>query len=150
MSATVRPCACAALIVLAWAARAEASCTISTNAVAFGTYDVFAVSDLDSTGEIIYRCGKDKNIRISIDKGGAATFAERRMLNGSELLNYNLYLDAARTTIWGDGTEGTQTYFNADPPNNQYVTLTVYGRVPFGQDVAAGAYSNSVTARIDF
>ncbi len=68
----------------------------------------------------------------------------------AEGLNYNLYLDAARTTIWGDGTGGTQVYSNANPPNNTNVTVTIYGRIPASQDVSAGSYTNTVTATINF
>ena len=72
------------------------------------------------------------------------------MLNGSEPLNYNLYRDAARTAIWGDGTGGTQVYSDPRTPRNQNVTLTVYGRIPAGQDVSVGTYTNTVTATINF
>jgi len=72
------------------------------------------------------------------------------MLKGSEALNYNLYLDAARTIIWGDGTAGTQTYFIKNPTNNQDVTVPVYGRVPTGQSVSKGTYSNTITVTINF
>ena len=73
------------------------------------------------------------------------------MLNGSESLSYNLYLDAARTTIWGDGTGGTQTFFNHNPQgNNRDIVIPIYGRVPAGQDVGAGTYTNTVTATVQF
>ena len=127
-----------------------ASCTISTTGVSFGTYDVFATSPLDSTGSVTYRCSGNASITVTLDKGSAATFNPRRMLKGSEALTYNLYLDAARTTIWGDGTGGTQVHSNPNAPNNQNVTVTIYGRTPASQDVSAGSYSNIITATINF
>ena len=127
-----------------------ASCTISTTGVSFGTYDVFASSPLDSTGSVTYKCTGNASITVTLDKGGAATFNPRQMLKVAEALNYTLYLDAARTTIWGDGTGGTQVHSNANAPNNQNVTVTIYGRVPASQDVSAGSYSNTITATINF
>ncbi|MDO8684810.1 MAG: spore coat U domain-containing protein [Armatimonadota bacterium] len=137
-------------VALAWPRTAMAVCTISTTPVSFGNYNVFSVTPLDTTGTVTYRCGTERNIRISLNRGGAATFNPRRMLKGSEALNYNLYRDAARTTIWGDGTGGTQVYFDANPPNNQNVTVNIFGRIPAGQDVTAGSYTNTITATIDF
>jgi len=130
---------------------ALAVCSLSSTSISFGTYDVFSTSPLDTNGSIVYRCGNaDNNISISLDRGGASSFNPRRMLNGSQVLNYNLYLDAARTIIWGDGTSGTQTYFIKNPPNNQDVTIPLYGRVPTGQSVSKGAYSNTITVTINF
>lgn len=130
---------------------AMAACTISTTALSFGSYNVFSPFPLDSTGSVTYRCGRrDRNITIILDRGGAPSFNPRRMRKVAEALNYNLYLDAARTTIWGDGTAGTQIYSDRNPPNNRNVTVTIYGRIPAGQDVSAGAYTNTVTATINF
>jgi spore coat protein U domain-containing protein, fimbrial subunit CupE1/2/3/6 len=126
------------------------ACTINTTGVSFGSYNVFATSPLDSTGSVTYKCTGNSSINVTLSNGGAASFNPRRMLNGSQALNYNLYLDASRTTIWGDGTTGTQRYSNTNVPNNQNVTVTIYGRVPASQDVNAGAYSNSITATINF
>ena len=72
------------------------------------------------------------------------------MLKSSEALTYNLYLDASRTTIWGDGTGGTQAYSDPSAKKNQSVTVTIYGRIPAGQDVSAVSYSNTITATINF
>jgi spore coat protein U-like protein len=134
------------------AATAEAACTINITAVAFGTYNVFSGSADDATGRITYRCTAPRPplVRIELDKGGAPTFNPRQMRRSSETLNYNLYLDSTRSTIWGDGTGGTQTYTRALPPPNQNINVNVYGRIPPGQDVSAGSYTATVTATIFF
>ena len=130
---------------------AIAACTISTTSVGFGAYHVFSPTPLDTTGSVTYRCGsQDTNIRITLDRGGASSFNPRRMLQGTQPLNYNLFLDAARTIIWGDGTGGTQFYGNSNPPNNQNVTVTIFGRIPSGQDVSSGSYTNTITATVNF
>jgi spore coat protein U domain-containing protein, fimbrial subunit CupE1/2/3/6 len=130
---------------------AFAVCSLSSTSISFGNYDVFSTAALDTNGSIVYRCGNaDNNISISLNHGGAPSFNPRWMLKGSEILNYNLYLDAARTVIWGDGTAGTQTFFIKNPPNNQDVTVPVYGRVPSGQSISKGAYSDTITVTINF
>ncbi len=67
----------------------------------------------------------------------------------SDALNYNLYLDAARTSIWGDGTGGT-ALFTVAIPSGKAVNVTIFGRIPAGQDVAAGSYSDSIVVTIQF
>ena len=131
-------------------AQAQA-CTISATSVNFGSYNVFNASDTDSTGTVTYRCnGSAHNITIGLTQGASASFNQRQMQKGSESLTYNLFVDASRTNIWGDGTGGTSVYSIANPPNNTNVNLTVYGRVTAGQDVSAGTFSDTVTAVINF
>ncbi|HEY7651451.1 MAG TPA: spore coat U domain-containing protein [Methylomirabilota bacterium] len=137
---------------LGTAAPAEAACTISTTAVNFGSYNVFSASPDNATGQVTYRCTAPRPplVTIQLDKGGAPTFNPRQMRMGSEVLSYNLYLDSTRTTIWGDGTGGSQTYTRSNPPTNQNIKVSVFGRIPAGQDVSAGSYSATVTATIFF
>ena len=142
--------ATAALVIAV--SRAEAACTITTTAVSFGSYNVFSGSADDGTGQITYRCTSPRPpvVTIQLDKGASPSFSPRQMRKGAETLNYNLYLDSTRSTIWGDGTGGTQVYSRANPPRNQNINLSVFGRIPAGQDVSAGTYSATVTATIFF
>ena len=103
----------------------------------------------DTVGAIVYRCDTPGVVTITLDTGGAPSFASRRMLEGTEALSYNLYRDAGRTVICGDGTGGSSVYSQA-APGNQDVTVSIFGRILPGQDVAVGSYANSVTATIEF
>ena len=131
---------------------ADAVCSISTTSIVFGTYDVLNPTALDTNGSLIYRCeGRDHNIQISLDQGGAPSFATRRMLSSGNQLFFNLFLDAARTVIWGDGTGGTQFLFVRNPqPNNRDISVPIYGRIPALQDVKVGNYTNTITVTINF
>ena len=118
----------------------------------FGTYDVLVATPLDTTGSVDYRCTqRDHNIMITLDRGGAASFATRRMVKGSEQLLYNLYLDAARTVIWGDGTGGTQAFIRGNPQgNNQDLSVPIFGRIPARQDLGVGAYTDTIIVTLNF
>ena len=131
---------------------AAAACSISTTSVNFGNYNVFATTPLDSTGQVTFRCTGSPvvSVQITIDKGGAPSFNPRLLRQGSQTLSYNLYLDGARAVLWGDGTGGTQTYTQLLPPLSQDITVQVFGRIPAGQDVSAGVYTNTVTVTIFF
>jgi spore coat protein U-like protein len=140
-------------LLAAPAAIAEAqlglNCTISTTPVAFGDYNVLSPTPKTTTGSVTYQCTLGVNIIVTLGRGSSATFNPRTMRNGAEVLNYNLYREAALQTIWGDGTGGTQTY-TALATVLFPTTVTVYAQLPAGQDVAVGSYSDSVVATIIF
>ena len=137
------------LLVAPSAARAG-GCTISTTSIDFGGYNVFSAGPTDSTATISYHCNGNAALAIGLTRGQSDTFNPRVMAKGLERLGYNLFLDGAHTTVWGDLGSGTQIYYDSSAPNNRSVTVTVYGRIPAGQDVGAGGYSDSVVAVILF
>jgi spore coat protein U-like protein len=118
----------------------------------FSGYDVFLTVPNDSMGTITVTCDTvpppDVTVQIgpSLASGG---FNPRQMrhVSGSDLLNYNLFTDAGRSAIWGDGTGWTSIVKRRVPRNKPWVT-TVYGRVPAGQNVSVGLYSETVTVTI--
>jgi spore coat protein U-like protein len=135
----------AALALAPGMARAQgSSCRISgVTSPAFGTYDPFATTPLDAVGSITHSCPKTRPVQILLDSGASASFTPRAMVSGTGQLAYNLYLDPPSTPgarIWGDGSGGTYIYSGAGK-----VTVPLYGRVFAQQDVAAGAYSDTVT-----
>jgi spore coat protein U-like protein len=150
----VRPVWIALLIVagmLALPSRAAAQCSISVTPVAFGNYNVFTATPLDSTGSVTFQCLLGIGVSVTLSKGTAPTpsFTPRRMKMGAETLSYNLFRDGGHGTIWGDGTGGTQAY-TALLVALLPVTLTIYGQIPAGLNVPAGSYSDTVVATIIF
>jgi len=136
-------------LLLAARPAAAANCTVSTTPVSFGAYNVFSGAPLDSTGMVTCWCDDDRDIEVRFNQGSSTTFQPRTMRKGPEVLNYNLYLNAARTTIWGDGSGGTSVY-SGSISSGSTVDLIVYGRVPALQNVSAGAYSDTVTVTFEF
>jgi spore coat protein U-like protein len=133
------------------AGRADAACTVSTTGVSFGTYDVFSTTAVTSTGSVIYRCAaSDHDVQITISQGTSGTFSARTLIKGTESLSYNLFLDAAMTSVWGDGSGSTGAYTRHNPQNDRDVTVTVYGRISAQQDVSVGSYADTVVVTINF
>jgi spore coat protein U-like protein len=130
----------------------SAACTISTTPVNFGSYDVFSASPADSTGLISITCNETPAPYAPVSIGpspnsGGFNPRKMRLTSGTDLLNYNLYTNATRTSIWGDGTSGTVRVwrtFKKNVPQN----LIVYGRIPPGQDVRAGTYTDTLTVTL--
>ena len=129
------------------AAGADASCTFSATAPIFGTYNPVGGATLTANGLAQAICNPQATVIVTLSSG-SGTFAQRTLLGPkSPVLNYNLYVDAAFTQIWGDGTQGTATVGGTFTGTGQ---ATIYGRVPGGQDVPIGTYSSTITATLTF
>lgn len=127
------------------------NCTISTSAVAFGSYDAIvanATTDLDGTGTVTITCTKGAVTTVGLDLGSNASGSTRRMGSGTERLSYEIYKDSGRTAVWGNS--GSNLYDTGTAPSKAPRAFTVYGRVSSGQDVAAGSYTDTVLATVNF
>jgi spore coat protein U-like protein len=96
---------------------------------------VFSPAPLDSMGRLTILCLPAQWIQVMLSRGGGPTFQPRTMRSGPNQLAYNLYLDAARAAVWGDGTQGTQAFQGV----GWWFSLPIYGRIPAAQDVAVGS-----------
>jgi spore coat protein U-like protein len=142
---------CVSLLVSRPAAAAM-NCTISLSPFSFGIYAPVDPNPLDVTGQMDVRCtGSAGTFSAAISQGNSGTFAQRQMLSGSFQLGYNFYLNASHTTVWGDGTGGTQMSGGTkSSAGQQNFTLFIYGRVFPGQPVGLGSYSDGVLVTIAF
>jgi spore coat protein U-like protein len=129
----------------------------STSAVAFGAYDPVTTNastgaDLDGTGSVGIKCTPGDGVSISLDSGANASGNQRRMQgpSSSAFMNYSLYTDSARTTAWGNGSNGASVQTITASTSSSERTFTVYGRVPKGQDVNVGSFSDTVQATVNF
>ena len=144
-------------VLVSTGARAE-SCTISTSAVAFGTYDPLSPAPLDTTSTIQVTCTSNTPPKVTydvkLDTGQSGSYNPRAMAGGPSQLNYNLYTNSSRTNIWGDGTGGTNfisANYNLTPPGStQTDSYTAYGRIFAGQTVSVGSYLDTITATVTF
>jgi len=161
--ARTRTCRLALFAMALAAGAAQAGdCTISTSGLSFGTYDPLVVSPVDANGSVQVNCSPGLgeilfgvNVTISLGTGGSGTYASRTMqLSTTSTLSYNLYTTAARTTVWGNGTGGTQTVGGAvggllsGQPSPR--SFPVYGRIPGNQDAAAGLHGDTVIVTVTF
>jgi spore coat protein U-like protein len=136
---------------MATTAHAAMTCTItSTSGVKFGSYDSRQVSPLDSTGLVAYRCENvtaADRVMIHLSRGDSGRYLPRAMLRRGFRLEYNLFLDAARTLVWGDGTSGTSAY-SARPANGDTTSVTIYGRIPPRQNVRPDVYGDVIIVTV--
>lgn len=137
-----------------WAA---STCTVSYSPADFGIYNPQSPNSNDTTGNIQVTCSGGLgriSYTITLATGASGTYSARKLnhtLNNS--LNYNLFVDAARTLIWGDGTAGTSTLSDSyihPGYGNTIRSYPVYGRVPAGQNVRTGQYTDQLTITVNY
>ena len=130
-------------------AAVASGCTIVALPLAFGAYDNTAASPNDAATTVTVLCtvGTAYNVGLNAGTGTGASIATRKLTSGANTLDYTLYSDSGRTTVWGT-TIGTNTvsgtYALLQP------ALNVYGRIGAGQNVASGAYTDTVTVSITY
>ena len=135
------------------------TCAVSATATAFGNYVPTSVVANDTTGTVTVTCNANvsvltANYTVALSTGGSASYANRLMSGGGHTLQYQLYKDVARTTVWGDGTASTSTVAGSVLLSLTFPVLgnhTVYGRIPASQTGAyAGSYSDTITVTVTY
>jgi spore coat protein U-like protein len=132
-------------LLLAAAPAAAATCDVTPQGVAFGSYDPLAPAAFDGVGNVSVRCDSAVPFTLSLDPGGGS-YADRRMSGPAGTLHYNLYVDASRTIVWGDGSGGTTTMSGSGPT----AEVPIYGRMPSRQNAGAGAYADTIVVTITY
>ena len=125
------------------------NCQIAVSNLAFGKYDPLAqngTSQLDAAAAVTMLCTRSSSASISLDFGQNATGSIRGMSGGAQHVSYQLFRDSGRTQEWGRGDELQFVSQGIHKPEE----LTLYGRIPPGQEVASGVYTDVVTATVEF
>ena len=131
-------------------------CSATAATLPFGNYTPGAGALAVNTA-ISVRCTKNTPFTISLNGGSTTggTVGQRLMASGTNTLQYNLYKDAAFTTIFGDGTLTSAT--SAGTGNGvavaNAVSTTVYGSLPdnaTNQSAVPGAYSDTISVTVSY
>ena len=133
----------------------SANCTITATDLSFGAYDPVVANkttNLDVNTSVNVLCTKGSaGVTVGLDLGSHAAAGNRFMSNGTDSLQYELYSNSAGGTVWGNSGAGLVTWPVFGPIGaGGGVSHTVFGRIPAGQDVSVGSYSDLVTATVNF
>ena len=121
-----------------------ASCSVVGGVpLAFGVVTPGVQRDGSVSISAVCTVGTPYTLALDAGTGTGATVASRRMTSGGDTLEYTLFQDVSRTTLWGDGTGGSSTRSSTGTGLAQ--SFTVYGRVPSSAAAAVGTYSDTIT-----
>ncbi|HWI86518.1 MAG TPA: spore coat U domain-containing protein [Sphingomonas sp.] len=142
----------------AWAGCADPNaciCSVSVTNLAFGNYNPVSPVPNDAVATLGMTCIStdpgNSTFTIALSPGNTGNSNARTMHSGSHPLYYNLYTNAARTIVWGDGGGGGQTVTSGFPAVSHGTKLiSIYGRIFALQNVWAGAYSDTVTVTVTY
>ena len=147
-------------------AKVSQACSISTvgGGIAFGTYDPIgtnATAALYANGSVTVTCSKGSTgVTIGMDSGKQPLADQRQMkgATGTTPLKYGIFqppstVPSAACTVpgtvaWTGVGTGLLTLDIA--PTKEARTYNVCGVIPGGQDVTVEAYSDTVTATLNF
>lgn len=129
------------------------SCTVSANALAFGTTGLLNAATT-GTSTLSVTCSNTTPYNIGLNAGSTTgSTATARLLAGTTTGNttttvsYRLMQDAALTTNWGT-TQGSDTVAGTGTGSAQ--SVTIYGQVPTQTTPAPDSYQSTVTATVYF
>ena len=125
------------------------ACSVSANALSFGTYNPLLSTAVNISGGINLTCTLGTAYQIGLNAGTAAgaTVTTRQMMNGTTPLSYELYRDLAHTLNWGN-TVNTDTLGGTG--TGVQVSYPVYGLLPASQSVPSGTYTDTVTVTVSY
>jgi spore coat protein U-like protein len=137
-------------------ATVDPACTIQTTPLTFGHYNsltTHSAAPLDVNGTVTITCSKGMVTRIALDPGRYAAHAvgttrAMKLLLGEDYLNYELYQDVVRTTLWG--STGETLFVPPVAPDTKPRSFFIFGRIPPGQTIASGDYADTVMAIVNF
>lgn len=126
------------------------ACTIvSADDLDFGSVGTLATA-VDASSDIVTNCTSGLAYTISLDAGinaALATNTTRALVNGGNAIDYELYQETGRTTVFGSGG-GTGGLNLTGSGDNQ--TTTVFGRVPAQTTDPAGTYTDTIGITVSF
>jgi len=128
-------------------AKVNAVCEVTATDLDFGDYTAQSGTPLLGTTLLRTTCTPNTTYNIGLNEGTSpgATVNQRKMVSGAQVLNYQLYSDASRSTIWGN-TTGTDTVTGVGTGIAQ--DHTVFGSIPASQVIPAGDYQDTITVRV--
>lgn len=139
------------------AALAAASCGFqNVIGVAFGLYDPLSGAANNSSGRFEVACSRPISLgpydpfpySVNVSSGLHGTVTARKMSNGVDNLSYGLYQDSSRQTNLTSVSGSFHFPFFGELEGSRL--FDVYGRIPAGQLVSSGTYTDTITLTLTF
>lgn len=132
--------------VMTVSATVQASCSVTAEPFNFGTIAISESPLASGTSTISVTCTNGTSYTVGLDGGAHQDVTDRLMSSGINTLNYQLYSDSGKTSIWGN-TVGTRVQGTG---SGLAQALTVYGAVPVQTIPAPGTYVDLINITVDY
>lgn len=126
------------------------NCTIAASGITFPSTSSL-LTQKTAQGSLTVQCTNNDAYRILLSSGvsGSVTARTLKGVSHGATIPYQLYTDAAYSTIWGDGTNGTST--NPGTGTGLSTTLSIYGRIQAQTSTPApDTYQDTINVTIQF
>lgn len=123
----------------------SSACAVTAQPLDFGTTNSFS-ANIDTSSATTVKCTPGAGYTVLVSNGSNAVGTQRKLKSttSASTVNYDLYSDASRSTVWTPTAGVTGTGTGLDQP------MTIYGRVPTQAAVAAGDYKDTVTVTVNY
>ncbi|RQT97040.1 hypothetical protein DF146_15295 [Burkholderia cenocepacia] len=127
------------------------SCTATASTVSFGSVSPISRAAVAATGTVNVTCTWSAvtltpNVLVCLNLGGTSP---RSLVNGSNAMQYDLYLDAAHSVAWGSIYSGTTpasvTLVKPALGTSASATVTVYGQITANQPTVPTTGNSTTT-----
>ena len=143
------------LLLVGWQPASAQACTMTAVAPVFGSY-LSSGTGSNAAGSVTVSCvvvgalALDVFYTVKLGPGNQAQGTQRRLRSGTSHLSYNVYCDPGHSQIWADGTGGTcvRTGGRQGLLGSLLNVYPVYGRIPGGQFVAPGVYTDLIMVEV--
>lgn len=135
-------------------------CVAITGPMSFGSYDTLLTQATDTTATVQVICTPGITDSLStpytVTVAGSGTGGDtvRSIAFGAHRLYYQIYKDAGRTTVWGNGTSSGSGVSSSVTSSAALVpaakTHTAYGRMPGRQMVPPGLYVGTLLVTVEY
>ena len=130
---------------------AIAACTINSVGVVFSPYSALqSLPNNSGVGTVTVTCTSGEVFPvITLTTGQHSSTTQRFMTSSTspDKLGYNIFTDAARTIVWGDGKgQGSAVTVQSSTTN----ILSLYGQIGPGQDAGVGYYGDFLSVTVNF
>ncbi len=139
---------------------ASVSCVLSATPLNFGVYNPAWPAPTDFSATITVTCTTPLAGpvpvagSVTLSPGGGAAAGTRRMASDGAVLRYQVYADAGRSVVWGDGSGGSMTVpisGTAGRTQPLRMTFTAHGRLLARQgNATVGTYNDLLTATLSY
>ena len=126
----------------------QVSCAVSAADLNFGGYSTVQTAPTLSATMLTLNCNRQHPVQIMLGASaisGSYTVRQMQHVSRPDRLEYNVYKDAAHSSVWGPRGSSKDHV----KPAGASSQVAVYGRIAPGQDVAPGEYRDVLTVTIE-